>query len=164
MSSFEIFQSRIKELREERGMTQKDFSEFIGISQQTLSGYERGVTTPSPDALRNIAEKCNISVDWLLGLSDKKYLTYKIETYSDLFGELIKLYDAKRFEIETMASNKVLNLTVLTFDDIVIPKFMEDWMNILALRYNRSVDDELYSIWLERTLAKYDIPIENDSN
>ena len=43
MGELEIFSTRIKELRETIGMTQNDFSNHIGIKQQTLSGYERGI-------------------------------------------------------------------------------------------------------------------------
>ena len=42
-----IFSTRLKKLRENMSMTQKEFSEFISIRQQTLSGYETGRISPS---------------------------------------------------------------------------------------------------------------------
>ena len=49
MGELEIFANRIKQLRKSLGMTQKDFSEYIGVKQQTLSGYERGIMKPPLD-------------------------------------------------------------------------------------------------------------------
>ena len=69
MGELEIFSTRIKELRETIGMTQNDFSNHIGIKQQTLSGYERGIMKPPIDVVKNIAEKChgvNRLVVWVI--------------------------------------------------------------------------------------------------
>ena len=38
----EIVKEKLKEIRNDNKMTQKEFSDFVGISQQTLSGYENG--------------------------------------------------------------------------------------------------------------------------
>ena len=48
---------KIKELRTDLKMNQKNFSAAIGIRQSTLSSYENGVVTPSNDVLLTIAQK-----------------------------------------------------------------------------------------------------------
>ena len=60
MGNLEVFSKRIKELRMSLEMTQKEFSEYVGIKQQTLSGYERGIMKPPLDIAKEIAEKCNV--------------------------------------------------------------------------------------------------------
>ena len=57
---------------------------MIGISSATLSAYETGVKNPSLAVLKNIAETCNVSIDWLCGLSDKESFSDNIKTYSDI--------------------------------------------------------------------------------
>lgn len=64
--------SRLKELREEKGMTQKDIAELLGISDVGLGNYERGVRNPDPDTLKRLSEIFNCSVDYLLGNTNKR--------------------------------------------------------------------------------------------
>jgi transcriptional regulator with XRE-family HTH domain len=45
----------LRELRAERGISQEDLAEAIGYSQESVSGWERGLFTPRPRALRRIA-------------------------------------------------------------------------------------------------------------
>jgi transcriptional regulator with XRE-family HTH domain len=64
------FCKRFNELRGEK--TQAEFAEFLKMSRPTIGFYENGERLPDALALKNIAEKCNVSTDWLLGLSDNK--------------------------------------------------------------------------------------------
>ena len=67
----QILAKRLKELREFMNLTQSQFGDLINVAQTTLfSSYENGSKTPNIDTLYNIAIKCNISIDWLCGLSD----------------------------------------------------------------------------------------------
>lgn len=72
---------RIRQLRKMDGnKSQKEFAEFLGIPQPTLSSYESGRIKPNIDAIVNIANKCCISLDWLCGQSGKfcKYTTSQL--------------------------------------------------------------------------------------
>ena len=68
----EIFQERIRQLREKSGMTKKDFAAFTGIAYITLYNYEREKTVPGADMLFRIAAKTGCSVDWLIGLKEEE--------------------------------------------------------------------------------------------
>lgn len=57
--------------------------EIPRLKQQMLSGYERGIMKPPLDIAKNIAEKCNTSIDWLCGLSKKINYDDSIKTYGD---------------------------------------------------------------------------------
>ena len=84
MGEFEILGTRLKLLRKRLKVNQTEFSKMIGISSATLSAYETGVKNPSLAVLKNIAETCNVSIDWLCGLSDKESFSDNIKTYSDI--------------------------------------------------------------------------------
>lgn len=63
-----IFGCRLKKLRSEiMKKTQKEFAELIGLPQPTLSAYESGRNKPTVDVVMNIANKCNVTIDWLCG-------------------------------------------------------------------------------------------------
>ena len=49
---------------------QKDFTEFLGIPQPSMSAYENRKNNPTIDVLIDIADKCKVSLDWLAGRSD----------------------------------------------------------------------------------------------
>jgi len=65
---FPIFAERFNQLR--RLMTQGEFADFLGISRPTVGFYENGTRIPDALLLRQIADVCEVSVDWLVGLSD----------------------------------------------------------------------------------------------
>jgi len=64
---------RIKEIRKNSGLTQKEFSQLLGISHSYLSGIERSVKKPGPTFFIRLAEKLGVSLDYiLLGLGPAK--------------------------------------------------------------------------------------------
>ena len=65
-------ESRIKMLREKRGLIQELLAVEIGVTQQMLSKYEKDITIIKVDVLKRIAEYFNVTTDYLLGLSDMK--------------------------------------------------------------------------------------------
>lgn len=65
-------ESRIKTLREKRGIIQEILASELGITQQMLSKYEKDVTVIKVDILKRLAEYFNVTTDYLLGMSDVK--------------------------------------------------------------------------------------------
>lgn len=58
---------RLKELREERGMTQLELANQLGIAKSSIGMYEQGRRVPSPKQLVNMAAFFDVSVEYLLG-------------------------------------------------------------------------------------------------
>lgn len=65
-----ILSERLKELREENGMTQKQIAAKLGISSVAYLRYEKSQREPSLSMLAEIAKIFNVSTDYLLGVSD----------------------------------------------------------------------------------------------
>ncbi len=61
---------KLKFLREQRGWTQFQAAERLGISSQVVSNYERDYRSPDKETLSRIAKVYNCSLDWLLGVTD----------------------------------------------------------------------------------------------
>ena len=66
--------SRLKELRLSKKLTQIELSEILNISNKTISDYELNKCCPDYDTLVLYAKCFNVSIDYLLGLTDSKNL------------------------------------------------------------------------------------------
>ena len=68
------FGERLKFLRDQKGVTQEDLAELLGVNKQTISGYERGVRRPAGETSLEVYEKLadyfNVDLMYLLGQSD----------------------------------------------------------------------------------------------
>lgn len=64
------FGQRLKELREERGLTQREVAEELDIHSVTYLHYEKSQREPPLLLLAQMAKFFEVSVDYLLGLED----------------------------------------------------------------------------------------------
>lgn len=60
---------RIRNLREDRDLKQRQLAEFLNCSQQVYSNYELGQRDIPTDVLIKLSTFYNVSVDYLLGLT-----------------------------------------------------------------------------------------------
>lgn len=66
------FAERIKELRTEKGLKQTDLAEAFGITSRQYQNYEYGKQTPDFKTLELIADYFNVSVDFLMGRTNRR--------------------------------------------------------------------------------------------
>lgn len=88
-------ESRIKQLRENRGLIQEILASELGITQQMLTKYERDVLCIKVDVLKKIAEYFNVTTDYLLGISEVKrdlQGQMKMNKTLDTYYDLIEIY------------------------------------------------------------------------
>ena len=62
--------SRLREIREDRDLFQKDIAKIIGATQQQYSEYELGIRIIPLDKISKLADFYNTSVDYLSGRTD----------------------------------------------------------------------------------------------
>lgn len=67
-----LFGKRFYELRKEHNYTQHKLAKLLNISRSTISKYETGDLFPEIHTLIKIAKLFNVSLDYLIGLSDKR--------------------------------------------------------------------------------------------
>lgn len=63
---------RIRELREDKDLTQKQMGEILSCSQRVYSNYERGDLDIPTEILIKLADFHNVSVDYILNRTNKK--------------------------------------------------------------------------------------------
>ena len=64
------FGIKLRELRLEKGLSQRKLGKVLGVCNQTVSFWETGSREPDLDALIMIANYFEVSVDFLLGKAD----------------------------------------------------------------------------------------------
>jgi len=60
---------RLREVREQKGITQRELASLCGITEFQISRYETGKTEPIAGSLELLAQHLSVSADYLLGLS-----------------------------------------------------------------------------------------------
>lgn len=81
----QIFGTRLKELREERGVSQRELAKTIGISKGAVYYYESG-RTPDIVTLEKIADYFSVSTDYLLGRGNARTQEPKLKSVCDKVG------------------------------------------------------------------------------
>ncbi len=80
---------RLKQIRLERGYTQKNVADYLQISSNVYSRYELEKRQPTIDSLIRIAKFFDVSVDYMLGISDIPNLAVCPKNFSKYEMELI---------------------------------------------------------------------------
>ena len=150
-----VFAERLRNLRNELGISQTEFVDGIGITASSLSAYEKNSKIPSIGVVKKIAEKYNVSIDWLCGLSEDKQINQEIKTYSDLFKVLRKINNVS----ENFCEFESDLCGVVVFNDRFMTDMLGDWNKMLKLYRNNAIDNDILKLWEEKTINKYNFPI-----
>lgn len=116
---------RLKILRNNRGLSQRDLARSLNVSPSTVAQYETGKRTPDADTLNALAQYFNVSVDYLLGRTDDPRPPKRGDKYAwinkippHLREELEKSID-KYMPFFRMMDNAILNeLDPLTLEQV----------------------------------------------
>lgn len=147
----QVFSDRLKILRNNLDITQKDFAEKIGITAAALSSYENNLKNPSIAVAKRIAETFNVSIDWLCGLSTNQFInkTY-IQTYTDIVKICLDNNITHPIKaMENITSNFSKNINA----------FIDGLKHMEKLKWEQTIDQELYDLWLEKELKKLNYSI-----
>ena len=149
---------RLKYLRSINKKTQKEFAEFLGIPQPSMSAYENGKNNPTIDVLIDIADKCKVSLDWLAGRSD---YTLGLSSMRDFVLFMYELSIKKEIGFEIIVEDKFpnndieinenkWNVKLVFYGNDKEHPFNADVCNILKELSDNLFDLESYSITKEQ--------------
>ena len=62
------FGNKLRQLRKEKNLSQKQLATLIGVQNSIISFYEVGDRIPSPDVIKKLAVALHVSTDYLLGI------------------------------------------------------------------------------------------------
>ncbi len=67
------FKNRLKEIRIERKMTQRNVYELLSVSPNCYASWEQGRTQPDIEMIKRLCEIFDVSADYLLGITDDDF-------------------------------------------------------------------------------------------
>lgn len=70
---------RLRDLREDRDLTQREIAEILNISQRGYSHYEKGENDIPTESLIRLAYFYDTSIDYLLGITNNRTAYPKVE-------------------------------------------------------------------------------------
>ncbi len=66
------FGKRVADARRQRGLTQRELADLLGVSQKMVDYFERRASNVTADVIRNLADVLKVSADDLLGLQSAR--------------------------------------------------------------------------------------------
>jgi transcriptional regulator with XRE-family HTH domain len=103
-------------LRKQKGFSQEQLAERLGISRQAVSKWESGQAVPDIDKIINISDLFNVSTDYLL--------KDKTETIEERTMSCPKVEPQKRLSVQKIVGIIVLSFSLLSF---ILAFFAEDY-------------------------------------
>ena len=85
---------RLKELREERGWNMKQAAKFLNQKYTTYVNHEKGYREPNSEDLKAYAKAYEVSIDYLIGRTDKKRPVTYDEPVENQNSAIMKLKEA----------------------------------------------------------------------
>ncbi len=152
------FGERLRQLRIEIKMTQKEFAELVGLTPSSISAYEKGNRVPDLDIAQKIAEKTNVSLDWLCGTetAQPKEINYNNLIWEDEAGnKCIWTNDILKM-IAFLCDNNICSSSIekdkfgfnnlfLKFGQNGVIDFYKNLDTLFSLKKNGVLSDDLYN-------------------
>lgn len=92
--------NRLKQLREEKGLLQKDIAKILNISTSAYGFYEQGKRDPDTETLTTLSNLFDVSVDYLLGITDVKNANKPNNLTRRDLREIEKILEETKKELE----------------------------------------------------------------
>ena len=86
--------NRLKELRQEKKLTQKELADLIDVHYRTLQNWENGESQIKPDKAQQLADFFDVSIAHLLGYDDNDFeKQIRIDTLNNVLNKLYQTHD-----------------------------------------------------------------------
>ena len=159
MDNLSVFGQRVKQLRQELGLSQRDFAEKIGITASALSSYEKGLKNPSVNVAINIASIFSVSLDWLCGLKNETN-NFHPDAYTpfdlpNALSGLLQLQFNGLLQIPENSQGRITGpVSKLIVDDGPLQEFLYEIYQFEILYFNGSLSPETYHLCVEELTEK----------
>ncbi len=164
----EIFSTRLREVRMQTGKTQKEFADMVESTAATISAYENATKNPSLEIVINIAQKCNVSINWLCGLSNKKKLNSEFNNLKDIALKILEIinintveesFTLKTYEVDI--HQDLSGNTLCKYEQAIkLPKikelsnFFEAYEELNKLYQKGGIKHQIIDTWLDGALEE----------
>ena len=108
-----LFSIRLRSLRKDEGSTQQDLADFLGVTRTNYGAYERDEIVPPYPKIKKLAERFEVSVEYLMGSSNFKNYDISEGNIPDILNQLKMLSD----ELMSMTSAIQIDGRMMTEDE-----------------------------------------------
>ncbi len=167
------FATRLKALREEKGLSQDELGKQIGISRGSISFYEKESRTPDIVVLDSISKFFDVSLDYLLGYSDSKTIegvaTEKEIGLSEDSIEILKRYKLRYTPDDMKILNSIIQSQNIMHICVLIDQYVKSITPSTKIQiltssyiathlplYNHTLDE------LKKYLCEFDVSISDE--
>lgn len=109
----------LAELRQDKGITQKELGQILCVSPGTISNYENGVHLPDAEKLVALADFFHVTTDYLLGRTSSSVSSDVLQqsitdgqTVSDILNTFIRLPHDRQKAIALIISDMEINFMI----------------------------------------------------
>lgn len=179
---------RLKELRENKGLTQQEFAELLDLSRVSIGAYEKGTAIPNTETLIKISNIFKVSLDWLCCTEmNAKKDKYEIKNYKDAFLSLQRVMSefyrpfqngcdkdnpppneyTVTYELSHTLDNEITTNHCVDFKiyDETLHSIFSDFNDMNKLLKKEAITEKLYSSWYDGFCKKLaDIPTPKHQN
>ena len=113
------FGTRLKIIRKTRNITQSDLSKALGIAQSTVANYENNTRFPGESSLKELSEYLEVSLDYLMGLTDLRSVAPQNITSEESIDEAVETYNSQELRnqiLQYLVNGKELEATKILKD------------------------------------------------
>lgn len=129
--------TRLVLLRTEKGLSQKNAAQALGVSQGLLSHYEKGIRECGLDFLCRASAFYDVSTDYLLGLTEAKYIPDTLYSQSDMMQDS-EIHTSTIFRATVFLAEK-MNKSGKNFSDSIISLYVLMLYRIYSCALNNGI-------------------------
>ena len=103
---------RIKRLRKEYRLSQKELAELLGVTRSVVSGWENGKRLPSVEQYCILAQAFRVEIEYLVGMIDEKIRMNDDDTYEHIVENVKKDIEKRDFTAEELLENGIIDINM----------------------------------------------------
>lgn len=131
---------RLRTLRNEKGYTLLYVADKLGLSEATLSNYEKSTRKPDWETINQLADFYNVSTDYLMGRTNIRSTVEDINSKNSVSMDFENVDEALKFILEdnTVMAFGGFDTNKLTDDEIIeFANALKNQIELLSYKYKR---------------------------
>lgn len=165
----EVLAKRLFDTRKEKGLTQKEVAEKVGITATALSAYEKAQREPSLGVILRISQFYGVSVDSLCGIQvEQKAKESKPFSQADVFRMITTICEkVPDVTLETRVDPYLTATSQIIFNAVNcswLKIFCDKYISLLRLYKSGDIDQEMLEAFKAKRFAEYESKIIYDDD
>ncbi len=152
----EIFSSRLKKARIEKGITQAELSRLASLTPATVSAYEKGQKLPNLSSTAELAKALDVTIDWLCGIQDQQAADrFNSLKPFEILSQMIVFLGMTDYSDITVNDETFNETAKITFTQPAVVGFIAGFKKLKELYDSNVLSKELFDAGINGLIDKY---------